>query len=64
MKKLAYVFKKLNPFQKHLYIIGNGFDIHHGVNSRYSNYREWLHNWNRLLLDDIEEFFGRNDEEF
>ena len=27
---------------KHLYIIGNGFDIHHGINSRYSDFRDWL----------------------
>lgn len=30
------------PIIKHLYIIGNGFDIHHGINSSYSNYRDWL----------------------
>lgn len=27
---------------KILYLIGNGFDIHHGIKSRYSDYREWL----------------------
>lgn len=27
---------------KHLYIIGNGFDIHHGVNSSFLNFRNWL----------------------
>ena len=25
-----------------LYIIGNGFDLHHGVSSSYSSFREWL----------------------
>lgn len=25
-----------------LYIIGNGFDIHHGINSRYTDYETWL----------------------
>ncbi len=25
-----------------LYIIGNGFDIHHGINSRYSDFRDYL----------------------
>lgn len=64
MKKIVYVIKKINPFQKHLYIIGNGFDIHHGINSRYSNYREWLRERNKALLEDIEKFFCRNDEEF
>lgn len=27
---------------KHLSIIGNGFDIHHGVNSSFLNFRNWL----------------------
>ena len=27
---------------KRLYIIGNGFDIHHGINSKYSQFKEWL----------------------
>lgn len=27
---------------KHLYIIGNGFDLHHGIPSGYQNYRQWL----------------------
>ena len=25
---------------KNLFIIGNGFDIHHGINSRYSDYHK------------------------
>ena len=29
---------------KRLYILGNGFDIHHGINSKYSDYHEWLKN--------------------
>ena len=27
---------------KHLYIIGNGFDIFSGLNTRYSDFRNWL----------------------
>lgn len=30
------------PSIRHLYVIGNGFDIHHNINSSYSNYRKWL----------------------
>lgn len=31
---------------KHLYVIGNGFDIFTGLNTRYSDFREWLkHNY-------------------
>lgn len=25
-----------------LIIIGNGFDLHHGLATRYSDYRDWL----------------------
>ena len=28
--------------KERLYIIGNGFDIHHGINSRYNQYLNWL----------------------
>ena len=27
---------------KHLYIIGNGFDLHHHIPSSYNNFKEWL----------------------
>lgn len=27
---------------KHLYIIGNGFDIHHDMGCSYADYRVWL----------------------
>lgn len=29
---------------KHLYIIGNGFDIHIGMATKYSDFRKWLEN--------------------
>lgn len=29
-------------FQQKLYIIGNGFDLAHGMTTRYSDFREWL----------------------
>ena len=38
---------------KNLFIIGNGFDIHHGINSRYSDYREWLKEYNFDLYDKL-----------
>lgn len=31
---------------KHLYVIGNGFDIFTGLHTRYSDFRNWLkHNY-------------------
>lgn len=38
---------------KNLFIIGNGFDIHHGINSRYSDYREWLKGYDFDLYDKL-----------
>ena len=34
-----------------LYIIGNGFDLHHGFNTRYSNFAEYLQVHSPDLLD-------------
>lgn len=42
---------------KNLFIIGNGFDIYHGINSRYSDYRIWLENNNIDLYDKLIEFY-------
>lgn len=39
-----------------LYIIGNGFDIHHGIRSRYSNFKDYLSDSDRTLHDLVEEF--------
>ena len=36
----AILFSERKPLK--LYVIGNGFDVHHNVNSRYSNYLGWL----------------------
>ena len=47
-----------------LYVIGNGFDIHHGIESRYSDFKEWLEkNKNKRLVRLMDEFFS-NDREF
>ena len=39
-----------------LYIIGNGFDIYHGVSSRYSDFKKYLSNNDRSIHNLIEEF--------
>lgn len=41
-----------------LYIIGNGFDIHHNIKSSYYNYRDWLGDNYPYIFDQIEETFG------
>ena len=49
---------------KYLYIIGNGFDLHHGINSSYLNFRKWLHDnaWETFMQ--IEEIYGECDSEW
>lgn len=39
-----------------LYIIGNGFDIHHGIGSRYSDFKDYLSDSDHTLHDLVEEF--------
>lgn len=43
---------------KKLYIIGNGFDIQHGLKSRYWDFKEYLDNIDRKLVEKLEEYFG------
>lgn len=37
-------------------IVGNGFDVNHGLLSRYSNYKTWLCNHNKQLYDFLERY--------
>lgn len=43
---------------KRLYIIGNGFDLYHGIPSCYSRFHEWLENNRKWDYDDVESHFG------
>lgn len=44
---------------KHLYIIGNGFDLHHGIPSGYHSYRQWLEENHPGVLYLIDEYYGK-----
>lgn len=45
--------------EKHLYIIGNGFDKHHDIPSGYLDYRCWLEKEKRWeVLETIDDVFG------
>lgn len=51
--------------QDRLYIIGNGFDIHHAIESKYWNFREWvLRTKKDSSLIDLMDIFFSNDREF
>lgn len=47
-----------------LYIIGNGFDIHHGINSSYSNFREWMSENHPDTMNRVDEIYGSCTEEW
>lgn len=46
---------------RYLYVIGNGFDIAHGIKSGYSHYKEWLKDNNKSLFDQLNAAY--NDDE-
>lgn len=43
---------------KKLYIIGNGFDLQHGMKSRYWDFKEYLEDKDADLVEKLEEYFG------
>ncbi len=49
---------------KHLYVIGNGFDRHHGMKTSYSQFREWLEEKDMSALCTIDELFGYCDDDW
>ena len=49
---------------KHLYIIGNGFDLHHGINSSYHNFMDWLNDNHCDVMWKVDEIYGICDDEW
>lgn len=49
---------------KHLYIIGNGFDMHHDMKTGYWQFRQWLEDNDMSVLCTIDELFGGCDDEW
>ena len=49
---------------KHLYIIGNGFDLHHGINSSYKNFQEWMYENHPDVIEKVDEIYGICNEEW
>lgn len=44
---------------KQLYIIGNGFDVHHKIKCKYSDFRKWLHKNRPDVYDNLVWLYGR-----
>lgn len=49
---------------RHLYIIGNGFDLHHKINCSYKDFREWICNNDFDVLEKVDEIYGVYDDEW
>lgn len=47
-----------------LYVIGNGFDLHHGVKSSYHCYMEWLKENHKDDYQKIIDFYGNKAKEY
>jgi hypothetical protein len=47
--------------ERKLYIIGNGFDIHHGISSRYSDFKDYVENNDQELFDTLEKYFNTDE---
>src|ERR1035438_7114923 len=45
-----------------LYIIGNGFDLHHGIRSKYVDFAEFLKSKDPGLFRLVEKYFAVDDE--
>lgn len=48
---------------KRLYIIGNGFDIHHNIPTRYTDFRKWLRVKDFEAYEWMIELYGVDDED-
>lgn len=52
--------------QEKIYIIGNGFDLHHSLKTKYSDFKEFLEEKNKVLVQKIDSVFSekgyKNDE--
>ena len=49
--------------ENHLYIIGNGFDLYHGINSSYRNFRNWLYENEPTVIQDMHDV-GHKDNDW
>lgn len=47
-----------------LYVIGNGFDIHHRIESKYSDFKNWVHKNKDSNLEELMDIFFSNERDF
>lgn len=58
MRKQPTLFSDIQLDKNTLFIIGNGFDLAHGIKSSYWNFREWLGNNRSNLIGMMDIFFS------
>lgn len=58
MRKQPTLFPDIQLDNNTLFIIGNGFDLAHGIKSSYWNFREWLGNNRSNLIGMMDIFFS------
>jgi len=44
-----------------LYIIGNGFDIYHGIKSKYADFKDYVENNDKELFNTLENYFNSDE---
>ena len=49
---------------KYLYVIGNGFDIHHDINSKYADFAKWLEDNHPDVAIHFDEVYGDCDSDW
>lgn len=50
--------------RKILYIIGNGFDLHHGIPSSYWQFGEYLNEYAHGIYNNVVEYLHADDDDF
>lgn len=55
-------FAASTPGDQILYILGNGFDLHHGINSSYKAFGQYLESTDRDTYRELEKYFVVDDE--
>lgn len=54
----------MNHAIKNIYIIGNGFDIHHNIQCKYSDFHKWLCVNNPMLENRLFQTYGLHHDDF
>lgn len=47
---------------KHIYFIGNGFDLHHGFKTQYTDFRDWLKVFDEEAFNELIWLYGVKDD--